>query len=148
MTTEWHSALFRHISDACVLMGSHLAHGHGLGISLKGSEGAGRHTALTLKVRSSVHAWSSHIFKTRQFLFDRGLQTQFLLMLSFLKGRWLSQHSVLRVTHCLKRFTQRSVLVGISPEGLTIGMDPRVTGKGKPTFKQLFNHVLSAGEIQ
>ena len=42
---------------------------------LQGLESAGRHTALTLEVRSSGQAWRSHVLETRQFLLGRGLKT-------------------------------------------------------------------------
>ena len=122
-------------------------HGYGLGIYLKGSEDAGRHTALTLKVRSSGHNWSSHIFKTRQFLLDRGLKT--LSFDAFLPQRKIAfpAFCVLRVTHCLNTLPWRSFLVTIYPDGVAIGMASTLPWKSKPTSKRPFHHIFSVGEI-
>ena len=104
VTTDWYPAP----NHSCSLL-PHRQSRCDLGMCLQGLESAGRHTALTLVVRSSGQTWRSHVLETRQFLLDRGLKTHSLLI-TFLPRRKIAfpTFCVLRVSHCLKAFVWRS----------------------------------------
>ena len=88
----------------------------GLGISLQGSENAGRHTALTpleSRVSSSgqgpLNKTRSPVLEVKPFLQDRGLKTHSLLM-PFLPRRKIAfpAYYVLSDTYCWKVLACRS----------------------------------------
>ena len=143
-----HSMTLRTLRHSCSL----LPHGKlqfGLLMWLHGWETAGRHTVLTLEIRSSRKAWRSHVLEAKQFLLDRGLKTHSLLM-PFLPWRKnaFPEFCVLRFTHCLKALLWGHFSVPISPEAVTLGSGHTLTVKSKPTSKHLFHQVFSVGEIR
>ena len=114
----------------------------------QGAESTGKHTALTLEVRSLRQAYRSHILETREFLKDRCLETHSLLK-PFLPWRNIAfpEFCVLRITHCLNTLPWRSFLVTIYPDGVATGMASTLQWKSKPTSKRPFHHIFSVGEI-
>ena len=102
-STRWAQYDTQHSQTHSHNLLAHVQSRNGLGMCFQDSESAGRHTALTLEVRSSGQAWRSHVLETRQFLLGRGLKTHSLLM-SFLPWRKIAfpEFCVLRVSHCLK----------------------------------------------
>ena len=97
---------------------------------LQGSESAGKHSALTLEITSYVQARSSHILESRQFLIDRCLKTHSLLIcFHHWKNIAFPAFCLLRITHCLKMLAWRYFSVTISPDCVTIGKVPTLTGK-------------------
>ena len=115
---------------------------------MQGSEIAGRHMAVTLKFRSLELAWGFHVLDAKEFLQERGLKTHSVLM-RFLPRRKMafSIFCMLRVTDCLEILVWASFFKASSPEAVTIGRGPTLTGKVKATSKSLFHHVFSIGEI-
>ena len=85
----------------------HVQSWSGLGICLQGSESAGRHTALTMEVRSPGQAWRSHVLEAKQFLQPRGQKTHSQLMPFYPQGKIFSPaYCELSETHCWQVLTR------------------------------------------